>query len=52
MFNKIPIIAGLGIIENMAYFTTKRVAQKNKYYIKFGKEGAKHLSEDLKVPFW
>ncbi|NRD19160.1 Mrp/NBP35 family ATP-binding protein [Winogradskyella eckloniae] len=39
----------LGIIENMAYFTPEELPE-NKYYI-FGKEGAKHLSEDLKVPF-
>ncbi|PIB30785.1 chromosome partitioning protein [Maribacter sp. 4U21] len=39
----------LGIVENMAYFTPAELPD-NKYYI-FGKEGAKHLSEDLKVPF-
>tara|TARA_B100001079_G_scaffold263917_1_gene267700 strand:+ start:314 stop:1444 length:1131 start_codon:yes stop_codon:yes gene_type:complete len=39
----------LGIIENMAYFTPKELP-KNKYYL-FGKEGAKNLSMDLKVPF-
>jgi len=39
----------LGIIENMAYFTPEELPE-NKYYI-FGKEGAKNLSEDLKVPF-
>lgn len=39
----------LGIIENMAYFTPEELPD-NKYYI-FGKEGAKNLSEDLKVPF-
>jgi len=39
----------LGIIENMAYFTPEELPE-NKYYI-FGKEGAKRLSEDLKVPF-
>ena len=38
----------LGIIENMAYFTPEEL-QDNKYYI-FGKEGAKHLAEDLQVP--
>ena len=37
----------LGIIENMAYFTPEELPN-NKYYI-FGKEGAKHLAEDLKV---
>lgn len=39
----------LGIVENMAYFTPAELPE-NKYYI-FGKEGAKHLSEDLDVPF-
>ncbi|SFZ89579.1 ATP-binding protein involved in chromosome partitioning [Flaviramulus basaltis] len=39
----------LGIIENMAYFTPAELPD-NKYYI-FGKEGAKHLAEDLQVPF-
>ncbi len=39
----------LGIIENMAYFTPEELPN-NKYYI-FGKEGAKSLAEDLKVPF-
>ncbi|MGF1556574.1 Mrp/NBP35 family ATP-binding protein [Paucihalobacter sp.] len=39
----------LGIIENMAYFTPAELPQ-NKYYI-FGKSGAKHLAEDLNVPF-
>lgn len=39
----------LGIIENMAYFTPAELPN-NKYFI-FGKEGAKNLSEDLKVPF-
>ncbi len=39
----------LGIIENMAYFTPEELAN-NKYYI-FGKEGAKNLAIDLKVPF-
>ena len=43
---KVPV---LGIIENMAYFTPEELPD-NKYYI-FGKEGAKSLSEDLKVPF-
>jgi len=38
----------LGIIENMAYFTPAELPD-NKYYI-FGKEGAKHLAEDLSVP--
>ena len=39
----------LGIIENMAYFTPEELPN-NKYYI-FGKEGAKNLAEDLKIPF-
>ncbi|MRT16274.1 Mrp/NBP35 family ATP-binding protein [Vitellibacter sp. q18] len=39
----------LGLIENMAYFTPAELPD-NKYYI-FGKEGAKHLAADLKVPF-
>ncbi len=39
----------LGIVENMAYFTPDELPE-NKYYI-FGKEGAKHLAEDLKVSF-
>lgn len=39
----------LGIIENMAYFTPAELPD-NKYYI-FGKEGARHLAEDLDVPF-
>lgn len=39
----------LGIIENMAYFTPAELPE-NRYYI-FGKEGAKHLAEDLEVPF-
>lgn len=39
----------LGIIENMSYFTPAELPE-NKYYI-FGKEGAKNLAEDLKVPF-
>jgi len=38
----------LGIIENMAYFTPEELPD-NKYYI-FGKEGAKHLADDLEVP--
>lgn len=39
----------LGIIENMAYFTPEELPE-NKYYI-FGKEGARHLAEDLEIPF-
>ena len=39
----------LGIIENMAYFTPAELPD-NKYFI-FGQAGAKHLAEDLNVPF-
>ncbi|MFT6369924.1 MAG: ATP-binding protein involved in chromosome partitioning [Maribacter sp.] len=39
----------LGIVENMAYFTPEELPD-NKYYI-FGKEGARNLAQDLKVPF-
>ena len=39
----------LGIIENMAYFIPEELPD-TKYFI-FGKEGAKHLAEDLKIPF-
>lgn len=39
----------LGIIENMSYFTPNELPNY-KYYI-FGKDGAKHLAEDLGVPF-
>lgn len=39
----------LGIIENMAYFTPEELPN-TKYYI-FGKDGARNLAEDLKVPF-
>ncbi len=39
----------LGIVENMSYFTPAELPE-NKYYI-FGKHGARHLAEDLKVPF-
>lgn len=50
MFNsdaiKVPV---LGIVENMSYFTPAELPQ-NKYYI-FGESGAKHLAEDLGVPF-
>jgi len=42
-------VSVLGIIENMAYFSPKELPG-NKYYI-FGQEGAKHLAEDLGVPF-
>ena len=50
MFQQASInVPVLGIIENMAYFTPAELPD-NKYYI-FGKEGAKFLAEDLKVPF-
>jgi ATP-binding protein involved in chromosome partitioning len=50
MFNSEAInVPVLGIIENMAYFTPQELPD-NKYYI-FGKEGAKNLANDLKVPF-
>lgn len=50
MFNQQAInVPVLGIVENMAYFTPEELPN-NKYYI-FGKEGAKHLAEDLEVPF-
>ncbi|MDR9401503.1 MAG: Mrp/NBP35 family ATP-binding protein [Psychroflexus sp.] len=50
MFNQESInVPVLGLVENMAYFTPEELPD-NKYYI-FGEQGAKHLSEDLKVPF-
>lgn len=39
----------LGMIENMAYFTPAELPD-NKYYI-FGKDGVKHLSQQLNIPF-
>ncbi len=42
----VPVV---GIVENMSYFTPAELPE-NKYYI-FGREGAKLLAEDLKVPF-
>ena len=39
----------LGIVENMAYFTPEELPN-NQYYI-FGKDGAKHLAEDLTTKF-
>ncbi len=39
----------LGMVENMAYFTPEELPD-NKYYI-FGKQGAKRLAEELKIPF-
>ncbi len=38
----------LGIVENMAYFTPAELPD-NKYFI-FGKDGARHLAEELHVP--
>jgi ATP-binding protein involved in chromosome partitioning len=38
----------LGLIENMAWFTPAELPN-NKYYL-FGKEGGKHLAEELKIP--
>ena len=50
MFKKENInVPVLGIIENMAYFTPEEFPE-NKYYL-FGKEGAKNLSLDLRIPF-
>ena len=43
---KVPV---LGIVENMAYFTPEELPD-NKYYI-FGKNGAKHLAEDIDARF-
>ncbi|CAI8321344.1 MAG: Iron-sulfur cluster carrier protein [Owenweeksia sp. TMED14] len=43
---KIPV---LGIIENMSYFTPEDLPE-NKYYL-FGKQGAKDLANEIKVPF-
>jgi ATP-binding protein involved in chromosome partitioning len=42
---KVPV---LGIVENMAWFTPEELPE-NKYYI-FGQDGAKTLSETMKVP--
>lgn len=38
----------LGLVENMAWFTPAELPD-NKYYI-FGKDGCKHLAEELHVP--
>jgi len=43
---QVPVI---GIIENMAYFIPEELPD-NKYYI-FGKDGAKHLAEDINTKF-
>jgi ATP-binding protein involved in chromosome partitioning len=42
----VPII---GLVENMAWFTPKELPDA-RYYL-FGRDGAKNLAEDLKVPF-
>ena len=42
---KIPI---LGLVENMSWFTPAELPE-NKYYI-FGKDGVKHLAEELEIP--
>ena len=42
----VPII---GLVENMAYFTPAELPE-NKYYI-FGKDGGKHLAEEMEIPF-
>jgi ATP-binding protein involved in chromosome partitioning len=39
----------LGFIENMAWFTPEELPE-NKYYL-FGKDGAKHLAEELQLPY-
>ena len=38
----------LGLVENMSWFTPQELPQ-NRYYL-FGKEGCKHLAEELNVP--
>lgn len=38
----------LGLIENMAWFTPAELPE-NRYYL-FGKEGARHLAEEMRVP--
>jgi ATP-binding protein involved in chromosome partitioning len=42
---KVPI---LGLVENMAWFTPEELPE-NKYFI-FGKDGGKHLAEELNIP--
>lgn len=42
----IPVI---GVVENMAWFTPEELPE-NKYYI-FGKDGAKNMAEQMRVPF-
>lgn len=43
---KVPV---LGLVENMAWFTPAELPE-NKYFI-FGKEGARQMADDLKIPF-
>ena len=38
----------LGLVENMSWFTPAELPE-NRYYL-FGKEGTKHLAEELRVP--
>ena len=38
----------LGMVENMAWFTPAELPE-NKYYL-FGREGVKHLAEEMNVP--
>jgi len=42
---KVPV---LGLVENMSWFTPEELPN-NKYYI-FGKDGVKHLAEELQIP--
>ena len=42
---KVPV---LGLVENMAWFTPAELPE-NKYYL-FGKEGGRHLAEELQIP--
>ena len=42
---RVPI---LGLVENMAWFTPAELPQ-NRYYI-FGREGCKHLAQELDIP--
>jgi ATP-binding protein involved in chromosome partitioning len=48
MFSKVNVPI-LGIIENMSYFTPPELPDK-KYYL-FGKDGGKHVAEELDVEF-
>lgn len=42
----VPVV---GVVENMSWFTPEELPE-NKYFI-FGKEGAKNMAEQMKVPF-